>query len=472
MKVLGKIYCENVIQKISPLMRLTIQLVLGFYFFITACAAQQKATIISGRKLKFDFGSGKTPAGYTGVSATSSYSDEVGYGFENGAIVTDIKRGGANALQDAFVTGKKPFFFSAKVPEGDYNVKVTIGDRQGTADVAIRAECRRMMVNRLQTKKGEIKTVTFTLHIRDSIIRNANGATGKVRIKPRERQYLHWDNKLTLEFNGEEPKILAIEITPAAATTVTMFLAGNSTEVDQAEEPYAAWGQMIPAFFVPEKIAVANYAESGEALSSFIAERRFEKMLSLMKAGDYAFVQFGHNDMKQKGPGIGAFTSFKKDLKYFIAEVKRKGAIPLLVTSMQRRSFDSTGKIRETLEDYPAAVRQTAKEENTALIDLNAMSKTMYEAWGPKESIKAFVHFPANTFPNQKNELKDDTHFTPFGAYEIAKIIVKGIRESKLTLANLIKPGTPVFDPARPDSFSSFYWPYSPIVASAKPDGN
>ncbi|MBA4141110.1 MAG: rhamnogalacturonan acetylesterase, partial [Segetibacter sp.] len=169
-------------------------------------------------------------------------------------------------------------------------------------------------------------------------------------------------------------------------------------------------------------------------------------------------------------PGIGAFTSYKKDLKYFIAEIKKKGAIPVLVTSMQRRSFDSTGKITETLGDYPEAVRQTAKEENVALIDLNAMSKTMYEAWGPQESIKAFVHFPANTFGPKA--LADNTHFTPFGAFEISKIILKGIRQNVQGLAKLIKPGTPDFDPAKPDNFSSFYWPYSPSTASVKPDGN
>jgi lysophospholipase L1-like esterase len=196
---------------------------------------------------------------------------------------------------------------------------------------------------------------------------------------------------------------------------------------------------MIPAFFQPGKIAVANYAESGESLSSFIGERRFEKELSLMKAGDYAFVQFGHNDMKQRGPGVGAFTSYKRDLKYFIAEVRKKGAIPVLVTSMQRRSFDSTGKIRETLGDYPEAVRQTAKEENTPLIDLNAMSKTMYEAWGPVESIKAFVYFEANAYPGRTQAVKDDTHFSPFGAYEIARIMVKGIKESVPALANILK---------------------------------
>jgi lysophospholipase L1-like esterase len=229
---------------------------------------------------------------------------------------------------------------------------------------------------------------------------------------------------------------------------------------------------MIPSFFEPGKVAIANYAESGESLSSFISERRLAKELSLMKSGDYAFIQFGHNDQKQKGDGIGAFTSFKRDLKYFIAEVKKKGAIPVLVTSMQRRSFDSAGKIMETLGDYPDAVRQTAIEEGVSFIDLNKMSKLMYEAWGPAKSIKAFVHFPANTFPGQKTELKDDTHFTPFGAYQIAKIIVTGIRDNKLGIAQYIKPGTPQFDPAKPDNFSSFYWPYSPSATSVKPDGN
>ena len=191
-----------------------------------------------------------------------------------------------------------------------------------------------------------------------------------------------------------------------------------------------------------------------------------------MKPGDYAFVQFGHNDMKQKGPGIGAFTSYKKDLKYFIAEVRKKGAIPVLVTSMQRRSFDSSGKIRETLGDYPEAVRQTAKEENTPLIDLNAMSKTMYEAWGPVESIKAFVYFEANAYPGRTQAVKDDTHFSPFGAYEISRIIVKGIKENVPALAKYFKNDVKDFDPAKPDNFSSFYWPLSPSIAAVKPDGN
>ena len=434
---------------------------------VSACTSSRKnvatQTLNTADKseMKYNFGL-KSMDGYMQVTPLLKYTTEQGYGIDLNSAVVE---------KEGFITGNKPFYFSVKLAEGNYNVRVKLGDKNGTSDAAIRAENRRMMVNRLQTKKGELSTIDFTVHIRDTIIRNSNG-NSKVRIKPRERVYHHWDDKLTLEFNGAEPKVATIEIKPADKDVVTIFLAGNSTVVDQAEEPYAAWGQMIPAYFKPKKVVVANYAESGESLSSFISAKRFEKVLSFMKRGDYAFVEFGHNDMKQKGEGIGAFTSYKKDLKFFIAEVKKKGGYPVLVTSMQRRSFNTEGKIIETLGDYPAAVRQTAQEENVPLIDLNAMSKIMYEAWGEKESLKAFVHFPANSFPNQKVALADNTHFSPYGANQIAQIILKGIRENVPGLSKFIKPGVPGFDPAKPGLFESFYWPNSSSATSVKPDGN
>jgi hypothetical protein len=87
-----------------------------------------------------------------------------------------------------------------------------------------------------------------------------------VKLKPREINYLHWDNLLTLEFNDSAAKVCAVEITPNKKAT-TVFLSGNSTVVDQDREPWASWGQMIPSFFEPGNICIANYAESGEALN-------------------------------------------------------------------------------------------------------------------------------------------------------------------------------------------------------------
>jgi lysophospholipase L1-like esterase len=421
--------------------------------------------------LKFDFGNGRVKKGYTAVTPDSKFANEKGYGFTKGSEVTAVDRGG-KSVNDDYITSTKPFYFSVNLPDGNYDVKIILGDKKGTSATTVRAECRRLFLENIRTAKGKFVTETFTVNVRDSLIRDEKGNIVKaVRLKPREYSYLHWDNFLTIEFNDSLPKVCAIEITPNKTAT-TIFLAGNSTVVDQDKEPWAAWGQMIPRFFAPGKAAVANYAESGEALNSFLSARRLEKILSLMKPGDYLFIEFGHNDMKQKGPGIGPFTSYKKLLKQYITEVKKKGGIPVLVTSMHRRNFDKDGKIINTLLEYPEAVRQTAKEENVAVIDLNAMSKVLYEAWGPTKSIKAFVHFPANTFPGQTTKLEDNTHFSTYGAYELAKCIVKSIKDQNLPLAQFLRTDIAVYDPASPAAFESFYWPLSSFLTSTKPDGN
>lgn len=439
-----------------------------FSLFITVIAVVQAQPAY-----RFDFGPGKTRKGYTPVTKNSLYTEQTGFGFDRytGTLTEGMVKGG-HALTCDYISGDKPVYFSVKLPEGNYDVQVTLGDPAGESETTIRAECRRLMVEKVQTANGKFTTVQFTVHVKDSLIRDAGGAVvNKVRLKERELGYLHWDNKLTLEFNGAAPKICAVVITPNKKAT-TVFLAGNSTVVDQDKEPWAAWGQMIPSFFQAKKIAIANYAESGEALNSFRSARRLEKIVSLMKKGDYLFIEFGHNDMKQKGEGIGAFTSYKKEFLRYIADVKAKGGIPVVVTSMHRRSFDATGHIINTLGDYPEAARQAARETNTALIDLNAMSKILYEAWGPEESVKAFVHYPANTFPGQNKKLEDNTHFNTYGAWQIAKCMVNGIKEAKLGIAASLRKELVPFDPAHPDAIDKLFWPMGSYVTGMKPDGN
>jgi lysophospholipase L1-like esterase len=437
---------------------------LTLFLCCTASKAQQTS-------FKFDFGTTNAAAGYTAVTPETKFTHQTGYGFDPGSLVESVDRGG-NALTGDYITSNKPFYFSVKLPEGNYDVKLILGDTKGTSATTVRTECRRLMLENIRTKNRKTTTQIFTVHVKDSLIRNAEGEViSKVKLKEREVRYLHWDNLLTIEFNDSLPKVCAVEITPNKTVT-TIFLAGNSTVVDQDKEPWASWGQMIPAFLVPQKTVVANYAESGEALNSFVSARRLEKVLSLMKAGDYLFVEFGHNDMKQKGEGKGAFTSYKKSLQLYISEVKMKGGIPVLVTSMHRRRFDSTGHIINTLEDYPDAVRQTAREEKVALIDLNAMSKTLYEAWGETNSLKAFVHYPANTFPGQDKKLEDNTHFSPYGAYQLARCIVSSMQQQQLPLAKFIRKEVTPFNPAKPLPFEKFYWPQSVLRESVKPDGN
>ncbi len=452
---------------IGKIMKYTPQLFTIAFLLINLTTTARQQT-----SFKFDLGTKKAAPGYIAINSQSIYSATKGYGFSNNSRVNDISRGNKKNITTDYITSDKPFYFSVKLPEGNYDVKVILGDIKGTSATTVRAECRRLFLQNILTKKGQIKTESFTVHVKDSIIRDAVGnGVNKVKLKAREINYLHWDNLLTIEFNDTAAKVCAIEVTPNTKA-VNIFLAGNSTVVDQDREPWASWGQMIPSFFEAGNICIANYAESGETLSSFKSAKRLQKILSLLKAGDYLFIEFGHNDQKQKGTGIGPFTSYKKDLQYFISEVKKKGGIPVLVTSMNRRSFDSNGHITNTLLEYPEAVRQTAKEEGVALVDLNAMSKIMYEAWGPEKSIKAFVHYPANTFPGQDRKLEDNTHFNTYGAWEIARCIVQSIRDQHLPVAIYLKKSIPSFEPARPDAEGKWYWPLSPLVATEKPDGN
>ena len=424
---------------------------------------------ISGAQtFKFDFGSGKVQQGYTQVLPETKYSPETGYGFEFSSNLTTKNVAGNDALKDDYITSDKPFYFSVKLPEGNYNVKVILGDKNGTSVTTIKAECRRLMVEKTETARGKFVTEEFTVHVKDSIIRPSGT---RVRLKSREVDYLHWDDKLTLEFNNAAPKVCGVEIAKVD-NIPTVFLAGNSTVVDQDREPWAAWGQMIPVFFQPGKICIANYAESGETLKAFKGERRLEKVWSMAKAGDYLFIEFAHNDQKQGSSFLDPFTTYKQTVKEWIAEARKRSVIPVLVSSMNRRTFDSLGHITNSLGDYPEAMRQTGKEEGVAVIDLNSMSKTLYEAWGPEKSIKAFVHFPANTFPNQTKELKDNTHFTAYGAYELAKCIVNGIKQNVPALAKYLKPTLPLFDPSHPDVFEDWHLPASAFIGAVKPDGN
>lgn len=380
------------------------------------------------------------------------YSEETGYGYD--LVETPTK------------DSKSPFFFSVRVPDGNYKVTVRLGSRKQAGITTVRAESRRLFIESVPTKKKEFIECTFIVNKRNTHI----DGNEYVRIKPREKRKLNWDDKLTLEFNGSAPVCESITIEPADTTVTTVFLCGNSTVVDQDNEPWASWGQMIPYFF-DTNVCIANYAESGESANTFIAAGRLKKALSQMKKGDYLFMEFGHNDQKQKGPGKGAYYSFMTSLKTFIDEARLRGAHPVLVTPTQRRSFGPDGHIRDTHEDYPEAMRWLAEKENVPLIDLNEMTRTLYEAMGVEPSKRAFVHYPAGSYPGQTQDFADNTHFNPYGAYEIARCIVEGLKTQVPDLARHLKP-FPTFDPAHPDNPDNFHWDDSPFTEIEKPDGN
>jgi lysophospholipase L1-like esterase len=406
---------------------------------------------------KFSFNPDKEIPGYIQVNTKTNYSSSTGYGFDFGTTPKAISRGGKNDLTGGFVTCENPFFFSVKLPEGNYDIKVVTGDLKEEALTTVRVESRRLFFEKIKTEPGSFKTLAATVNIRNPSIA---GTGEEVKRKPREMNKLDWDDKLTFEFTDRRPCICYIEITPAE-NAVTLFLAGNSTVVDQDDDPWASWGQMIPRFLNPG-IAVSNQAESGLSLGSFLSGNRLKKVLNMMKSGDYLFIEFGHNDQKEKGPDDGAFKSYSERMRLFVNEFRKKGGIPVIVSPANRRSFDNDGKINNSLGDYPEAAKQVAKELNVPFIDLNAMTRILYESLGIDNSQKLFVIYPANTFPGQEKALNDNTHFNSYGAYELCKCIIEGIRANNLDIKKFLIKDLPVFNPANPDPFEKFSLPLSP----------
>lgn len=438
---------------------------ISFCCLVLTCVAFNSLAQNPATNFKFDFGDGQPAKGYTAVNANTAFNETTGYGFDFGAKVTAITRDAKKGLTGSYITSDKPFNFSVNVPEGNYKVTLTLGDIKGTSLTTVRAESRRLMLEKVATKSGETKKVSFIVNIRKPQISTG----GEVKRNPREMGKYDWDDKLTIEFNDSQPCIDAVEI-EKVDNQITVYLAGNSTVVDQDDEPWCAWGQMIPRFFKPG-VAIANQAESGLTLGSFISSHRLDKVMSVIKPGDYLFIEFGHNDQKEKGPNDGAWKSYTERFKTFINAARDKKAIPVIVTSTSRRMFNDSGKVVNTLGDYPAAARKVAQEMNVPLIDVNAMTARFYEALGDEPSKKAFVWYPAGTFPGQKDELHDNTHFNSYGAYEIAKCVIEGIRENHLGLEKYLIDAQ-AFDPSHPDPVDQFNLPTSAKWSVVKPLGN
>lgn len=411
----------------------------------------------------FDFSSTQNDKS-TPVSITTVYGQEgKTYGFDlNTQQNVQLKK----EKGERTLYSNKPFYFSVGVPEGNYKVTVHYkGLPNKSFTSSVRSESRRLQIEHFTVKKNKDVSKAFNVHIKDSYISEGKS----VRLKrPRETSKLDWDKKLTLEFQ-EENNILAIEV-EAVEDVITVFLAGNSTVVNQEREPWASWGQMFPRFF-DDQVVIANHAESGLSLGSFLSSKRLDKILSIAKPGDYLFIEFGHNDQKEKGDHAGAFKSYSQRLRHFVDTFRSVGGIPVIVTSTARRHFDDKGQLKYTLGDFPKAARTIAEELEVPLIDLNAMTRKFYLALGEEESKKALVHYPAHTFPNQNSPLADNTHFNTYGAYEISKMVVQGVKTLKLPLSKHIVDFKK-YDPQKPSSPSAWNWPLSIHHEVQKPDGD
>jgi DNA sulfur modification protein DndE len=217
-----------------------------------------------------------------------------------------------------------------------------------------------------------------------------------------------------------------------------VHMAGDSTMADKPTEPPNSeygWGQLLPKFF-KDPAMIVNHAANGRSTRSFISEGRWEKLLDVLKPGDWVIIQFAHNDEKIFPNAQG---EFQLNLYRFIADVRMKQAHPILATPCARRSFDKSGNLVETHGDYPNAVRAVAAQTNTPLLEMNRLTAALEQREGLEGSKGLHLWIAPGVYQRQPAGYQDDTHYSAYGAERVAGLAVQEIKRLKLPLAEWLK---------------------------------
>jgi lysophospholipase L1-like esterase len=237
--------------------------------------------------------------------------------------------------------------------------------------------------------------------------------------------------------------LVALGMTASAQRRpVTIFIAGDSTAAIKLPEkrPETGWGEMLQQHFDGKKVVVDDRAQNGRSTKTFISEGRWQAIVDAAQPGDFVFVEFSHNDeSKDKGERYTPPEDFRKNLIRFIADIRAKKGIIVLMTPVARRKFGPDGKLVDTHGEYPDIVCSIAKQEKVPLIDMLQKTQDLLTKYGPEGSRSLFLQLNPGENPNYPNGVEDNTHSNPIGAAENAKLVVDGIREQKLAIRKYLK---------------------------------
>lgn len=213
-----------------------------------------------------------------------------------------------------------------------------------------------------------------------------------------------------------------------------IFMAGDSTmqKYDSAGTPQRGWGQLFHEFF-NQYVEIHNLARGGRSTKSFIAEGLWEKLLSQLQAGDWVFIEFGHNDHDSRKPE--RYTppdQYEMNLIRMAYDVEQKGAHAIILTPIAMRSFDKSGKYHDGHGVYPAKAKAAAAMANVPLIDLDQLFGKVIEGAGPDSSMSMFMNFGPGIYKAYPDGKKDNTHLRKKGAEAVASIVATEIKRLKL----------------------------------------
>ena len=199
---------------------------------------------------------------------------------------------------------------------------------------------------------------------------------------------------------------------------------------DYSTFPQTGWVQELARFF-PAKTVWLNFARNGRSTKSFIDEGRFVRVMAEAEEGDFALIQFAHNDEKDdptRHTDPGADGAFRKNLSYFVRELRSKGVLPVLLTPMARRMFEN-GIPKQSHGKYPEAIIETALKENVPCIDMTALTMSLLEKEGFDSSRRLYMNFEAGLYENFPDGRDDNSHLRPDGAYAYSRLCAFEIKK-------------------------------------------
>lgn len=384
--------------------------------------------------LALDFGNGATAPGATRIVAGPAYSKASRVGFVDPDQVTPVRRDGDDPLRSDLVrVGDTELVVD--LPDGDYTVGVIAGDPEAATDIAITAE-QMAKVPATQKAAGEFLETEFDIAL--------------------------VDGQLNLDFAGAAANLAALTITPQAPREAgaepTVFVTGDSTvqTYDDYWAPQAGWGQMLGRF-LSDGVTVDNHAIGGRSSKNFISQGRLDTVLRQIRPGDYLYVQFGHNDNSYGvDDRYAAPADYRNYLRTFVDGARQRGATPILVTPVSRRSFDSSGHANVSFPQYVEQARGLAEETGTPLVDLSASSRAYLDEIGPEAAKSVFLWVPAGVYPARPDGTQDDTHFQAYGAIQMARLVAQDTAALDVPLADeVVEAEPPAEVPAAPSGLAA-----------------
>ena len=271
-------------------------------------------------------------------------------------------------------------------------------------------------------------------------------------------------------------KVLAVFIALLTLTSftqdhvTTIFIIGDSTAAKKdlsKGSPERGWGMALQEYFDTTYIHVDNHAVNGRSSKSFIDEGRWDKVLSLIKPGDYVIIQFGHNDEKEQparhtDPG----STFDYNLAKYVRETREKGGIPIIMNPVVRRNFASKppkndddealrnttfadgAKVAEgdslidTHKQYAVAPRDVALRMNVHFVDATRITHDLEQSLGVEGSKKLHMWYKPGEHPALPQGRQDNTHYNIYGAHVVAGLLAEAlVTEIPLLRKYYIKDG-------------------------------